>query len=135
MSRAEAVEEEEGEQVSTSRRRRKHFEEDDVIAVVPDLEEEDGRGEDITKQVAEAPRNTGRKVQTLTELDSEVRFQIRGAPVGVDVGLLTSLLVPAEGVAEVDEPWEFNSLLQEVAQAMQADIDKKEADDKDPSPF
>jgi hypothetical protein len=31
--------------------------------------------------VAEAPRNTGRKVQTLTELDSEVRFQIRGAPV------------------------------------------------------
>jgi hypothetical protein len=38
-------------------------------------------------------------------------------------------------VNEPDEPWEFDILLQEVAQAMQADIDKKEADDKDPAPF
>ena len=38
-------------------------------------------------------------------------------------------------VAESDEPWDFDILLQEVAQAMQADIDKKEADDKDPAPF
>jgi hypothetical protein len=41
----------------------------------------------------------------------------------------------ARQVGEVDEPWEFNTLLQEVAQAMQADIDKKEADDKDSAPF
>ena len=35
----------------------------------------------VCRAVAEAPRNNNRKVQTLTELDSEVRFQVRGAPV------------------------------------------------------
>jgi hypothetical protein len=36
-------------------------------------------------------------------------------------------------VQEADEPWEFDVLLQEVSQAMQADLDKQEADDKDPT--
>ncbi len=35
----------------------------------------------MTAAVAEAPRNTNRKVQTLTELDQDVRFQVRGVPV------------------------------------------------------
>ena len=157
-----------------------------VIAIVPDLDDDEKNTEDITKQVANAPKNVQRKVQTLTELDQESHFQVKGATVrarcvlsrlvvrvhgsrlfpctchvqsGVDLGLLTACLSSAEAVRpalclllllscaeiycmrgswrgcvqvqEEDEPWEFDSLLQEVSQAMQADIDKQEADEKD----
>jgi len=42
--------------------------------------------------------------------------------------------VAALQLQEADKHWEFDTLLQQVAQAMQADIDKLEAEDGDDAP-
>ncbi|RLN81974.1 hypothetical protein BBJ28_00014378 [Nothophytophthora sp. Chile5] len=89
----------------------RYFEEDGEstdIVEIPDLEEEE-REPDITTQVAEAPRNTTRAVKTLKELDKDIKFAL-----------------PNATVAEADEPWDFTTLLNEISQEIQKDLDEKE---------
>jgi hypothetical protein len=50
---------------------------------------------------------------------------------GIDLSLLTSALSLPEALEELDEPWVFETLLESVSQAMQAEVDKKEAEEKD----
>ncbi|DBA03350.1 TPA: hypothetical protein N0F65_004627 [Lagenidium giganteum] len=98
----------------------------DEIVEIPDLEEEE-REPDITTQVAEAPRNTGRAVQSLKELDKDIKFALpNSSAFGVDLHLLTSVLCPERAVNEADEAWNFDSLLNEVSQEIQKDLDEKE---------
>ncbi|KAH7465477.1 hypothetical protein PRIC1_012544 [Phytophthora ramorum] len=116
---------------SVDRRNQKnrYFEEDDEttdIMEIPDLEEEE-REPDITTMVAEAPRNTTRAVQSLKQLDKDIKFALPSATAhGVDLHLLTSALCPERAVAEDDEPWDFDTLLNDIAQEIQKDLDEKE---------
>ncbi|EEY58967.1 uncharacterized protein PITG_11983 [Phytophthora infestans T30-4] len=107
----------------------RYFEEDDEttdIMEIPDLEEEE-REQDITTMVAEAPRNTTRAVQSLKQLDKEIKFALPSAQThGVDLHLLTSGLCPERAVSEDDEPWDFDTLLNDIAQEIQKDLDDKE---------
>ncbi|ETL88314.1 hypothetical protein L917_12608 [Phytophthora nicotianae] len=107
----------------------RYFEEDDEttdIMEIPDLEEEE-REQDITTMVAEAPRNTTRVVQSLKQLDKEIKFALPSAQAhGIDLHLLTSALCPERAVAEEDEPWDFDTLLNDIAQEIQKDLDEKE---------
>ncbi|KAG1699983.1 hypothetical protein DVH05_012419 [Phytophthora capsici] len=79
----------------------RYFEEDDEttdIVEIPDLEEEE-REPDITTMVAEAPRNTTRAVQSLKQLDRDIKFALPSAQShGVDLHLLTSALCPERAV-------------------------------------
>jgi hypothetical protein len=56
-------------------------------------------------------------------------LSIRSQQVGIDLSLLTAVLCPVEALQEPDEPWEFDRLLQEVSQALQAEADAKEAEE------
>ncbi|KAL3670775.1 hypothetical protein V7S43_003963 [Phytophthora oleae] len=107
----------------------RYFEEDDEttdIVEIPDLEEEE-REPDITTMVAEAPRNTTRAVQSLKQLDRDIKFALPSAQThGVDLHLLTSALCPERAVSEEDEPWDFDTLLNDIAQEIQKDLDEKE---------
>ncbi|KAE8905102.1 hypothetical protein PF005_g16164 [Phytophthora fragariae] len=107
----------------------RYFEEDDEttdIMEIPDLEEEE-REPDITTVVAEAPRNTTRAVQSLKQLDKDIKFALPSAQShGVDLHLLTSALCPERAVYEEDEPWDFDTLLNDIAQEIQKDLDEKE---------
>ncbi len=48
---------------------------------------------------------------------------------GIDLSLLTAVLCPMDALHEPDEPWEFDRLLQEVSQAIQAEVDAKEQEE------
>lgn len=100
------------------------------MMIIPDLESEEE--EDLTKQVASAPRNTQRRVQTMNELDDDIKYTVPSATSGgVDLSLLTAALSPSDALQEEDTLWEFDTLLQRVAQAMQADLDKLADDEED----
>ncbi|OWY93215.1 hypothetical protein PHMEG_00037471 [Phytophthora megakarya] len=107
----------------------RYFEEEDEttdIIEIPDLEEEE-REPDITTMVAEAPRNTTRAVQSLKQLDKDIKFALPSAQThGVDLHLLTGALCPERAVYEEDEPWDFDTLLNDIAQEIQKDLDEKE---------
>jgi len=106
-------------------KRNRHFDnDDDEILVIPDLEDVDD--EDITTKVAEAPRNTQRKVQSMRELNYGVKNTLQSQNVGINLGLLTSTLSPPHLLAEDDLPWEFDSLLQTVSQEIQIELDALE---------
>ncbi|KAL4162997.1 hypothetical protein KRP22_015112 [Phytophthora ramorum] len=115
--------------VDRRNQKNRYFEEDDEttdIMEIPDLEEEE-REPDITTMVAEAPRNTTRAVQSLKQLDKDIKFALPSATAhGVDLHLLTSALCPERAVAEDDEPWDFDTLLNDIAQEIQKDLDEKE---------
>lgn len=81
--------------------------------------------------MAAAPRNVNRRVQSMRELDTESKYSVPSAASGIDLTLLTSALSPAKALEEEDDEWEFDTLLQQVAQGMQADIDEAEEARKD----
>ncbi|RLN53021.1 hypothetical protein BBJ28_00022313 [Nothophytophthora sp. Chile5] len=97
------------------------------IVEIPDLEEEE-REPDITTQVAEAPRNTTRAVQSLKQLDKDIKFALPNATVGLLPPPSAANCNPASKnlVAEADEPWDFDTLLNEISQETQKDLDEKE---------
>ncbi|CCI46079.1 hypothetical protein ABG067_005277 [Albugo candida] len=82
---------------------------------IPDLEEEE-REPDITTQVAEAPKNVTRSVQSLKELDRNLHATILNtSKLGLDLHVLTSVLCPEKMVIEPDEIWTCESLLNEMS--------------------
>jgi len=114
-----------------NKRRNKHFDDDnDDIMIIPDLEEDEQ--EDLTTQVAAAPRNTSRRVQSMRELDHEIKYTLPTTmQAGLDLKLLTASLSPPDQVKEEDETWEFDTLLQRVSQEMQVEVDEEEKEKKE----
>ncbi|GMI33683.1 hypothetical protein TrCOL_g738 [Triparma columacea] len=99
--------------------RNRHFDDDgaDDIMIIPDLDEDMGDdADDITLQVAAAPKNINRRVASLHELDSDLKYSVSSAENGIDLSLLTTNLVPPGKCLEVDEVWDFGGLLQSVTQ-------------------
>nr|CCA20820.1 conserved hypothetical protein [Albugo laibachii Nc14] len=85
------------------------------IQEIPDLEEEE-REPDITTQVAEAPKNVTRSVQSLKELDRSLHAIVfNTTKLGLDLHVLTSVLCPEKMVIESDEVWTSESLLNEIS--------------------
>eukprot|EP00619_Florenciella_sp_RCC1007_P013289 CAMPEP_0205913580 /NCGR_PEP_ID=MMETSP1325-20131115/6630_1 /ASSEMBLY_ACC=CAM_ASM_000708 /TAXON_ID=236786 /ORGANISM="Florenciella sp., Strain RCC1007" /LENGTH=241 /DNA_ID=CAMNT_0053280473 /DNA_START=1 /DNA_END=726 /DNA_ORIENTATION=+ len=97
----------------------------DVVMIIPDLDEEEA--EDLTAQVAVAPKNLARRVQSLQQLDHEIKYTLPSGG-GLDLSILTASLVPPEMVQESDATWEFDSLLQEVTQEFTAEMERKAED-------
>jgi hypothetical protein len=133
------------------KRRNQHFKDDDNdILIIPDLEED--LEEDLTTQgnyhhvwidqpliicsllpvltlVASAPKNTARRVQSMRELDHDIKYTLpTNVQNGLDLSILTSCLSPQPLVQESDELWEFDSMLQFVSQELTADDDAEEAE-------
>jgi len=105
--------------------RNRHFDDNnggDDIMLIPDLDDEDAE-EDITVQVAAAPKNITRTVASLHELDNDLKFSVSSKEKGIDMSLLVTNLVPASAVQETDEKWDFDSLLQSVTQDFHAERD------------
>ncbi len=111
------VDHDEEEEEQSTRRNNKHGDDDDDdIIIIPDLDEDgagfDGGGD---SRVAQAPRNVVRKVPTLDELERDVQATMPTVSAGgYDLSVLASTLVPAASLSEVDEAWDFDSLLREV---------------------
>lgn len=101
-------------------------EETEMIMIIPDLDEEDEQ-EDITTQVAVAPKNLARRVQSLAQLDREIKYQVPAAG-GLDLSILTKCLVPPKMVEEEDVTWHFDTLLQEVTQEFHAEQERRAED-------
>jgi hypothetical protein len=129
----EVDKEDDDERPGRARKGRKgHFDDDDDIVVIPDLDEEGAEEEDITVQVAAAPKNNSRRVASLHELDSNIKgIGITRGPGGVDLSLLSSRLVPVQAVGEIDERWEFDSLLQSVTQEFHREKEREGEEEKE----
>ncbi|OQR90797.1 hypothetical protein ACHHYP_05236 [Achlya hypogyna] len=115
----------------TAKPKNRHFDDDGEateIVEIPDLEEEE-REPDITTQIADAPRNTTRVVQSLKELERDVKYALPSTG-SIDLQLLTSFLCPQRAVIEDDDPWDFDSLLRDVFQEVQKELEEKENQDE-----
>ena len=107
--------------------------EDDDIPMIPELDDDDGVDEELAKisAVANAPKAVRRTVMSKAELDHEIRHVVPTAVVDgrtqIDLSILKSSLSPKDAVDEPDVPWVFDSLLQEVSQAMERDAERAAA--------
>jgi hypothetical protein len=108
--------EEDQQHLSSTRKKNTHRDDDDDdMIIIPDLEDDGGLDGGSDARVAQAPRNVMRKIPTLDELESAVQLAIPSVNEGgYDLSVLTSTLVPAVGLKELDEVWEFDGLLREV---------------------
>jgi len=124
VSDADEIDERGKSQVSE--RQRRHFAVDDEgeedIMVIPDLDED--HEEDLQNQVADAPANF-RSVQSMRELDSQIKGLELLSSNGVDLSILTSVLVPRDKLEELDEAWEPESLLEQVSQKMRKEKEER----------
>jgi len=92
------------------------------IPVIPVLEEEEE--EEQMSTVAEAPKIRNLRVSSLSELDQDIKYSLPTATEGgIDLSLLTQTLAPQTSLMEEDVEWNFDELLQEVAQEVVADDD------------
>merc|ERR1719362_1088971 len=95
---------------------------DAVIPIIPVLEEE--AEEESLATVASAPVEQ-RSLPTVRQLSGALIHSIpTSTGTGVDMSVLTQALAPYETVQEIDEHWEFDSLLQRVAIEMQEESEK-----------
>jgi len=105
------------DKTSGLRNRRKHdtaADEPETILDIPELEVEGE--EDITFQVAEAPRARNNRMQTMAELDSDQQFNLpSNTDNEVDLSLLTMVLCSSEQVVEDDAIWDTEILFTDVA--------------------
>eukprot|EP00899_Mesostigma_viride_P021067 jgi/Mesvir1/28962/Mv17738-RA.1 len=109
--------------------RRKHDQEEDVTDI-PELEMEGE--EDITKQVAQAPKMRKDRVQTIRELEHEMQYTLpSNADVNIDLSILAKVLIPPDELIEEDKLWEPETLLQEVASELNAEAETLEKDGKE----
>merc|ERR1711991_13824 len=82
--------------------------------------------EDLTTQVAAPPTIKQNRVQTLNELDTQIKFTLpSAAETGVDLSILTNMLSPQEQVLEKDVLWEYERLFVEVASDLQVEKDRR----------
>ena len=111
------------DQPKSRRRNLRDMEDEDteIVMMIPDLDEEEE--DDITAQVAAAPRNLARRVQSLQQLNHDIKYAIPSGG-GLDLSILTGALVPAKMVQEDDSAWKFDALLQEVTQEFNAEAER-----------
>jgi len=108
------ADEDDEDQPKGRRKNLREMEEDqetELIMMIPDLDEDES--EDITLQVAAAPRNLARRLQSLQQLDYDIKYTVPSSG-DLDLSFLTSSIVPPSMVQEEDVAWNFDSLLQEV---------------------
>jgi len=107
---------------------------DDVItdiAEIPDLDSDSNQQnlteEDLTRVIADAPHVRANHIQSLQELEREAGFQIQSDD-GLDLSLLTSVLLSRDQVSEHDWTWDWDTLFSELATSLQPDgqIDDEE---------
>lgn len=109
---------------------------DDEIPMIPTLDDEP-EDEELAKisAVANAPKMVRRTVQSKAELDHDIRHVVPTAVVDgrtqIDLSILKASLSPKDAVHEPDVPWAFDSLLQEVSQAMERDAEPAQEGDDD----
>jgi len=96
--------------------------ETEMVMMIPDLDEDES--EDITLQVAAAPKAVARRVQSLQQLDHDIKYTLPSGG-GLDLSFLTAALVPPAMVEEDDALWDFDSLLQQVTQEFNAAGERK----------
>jgi hypothetical protein len=92
--------------------------------VIPDLEDTaEETGQAVIASVAVAPAARGNaKVQSLLELDQALQAQLPSATGGgIDLGVLMSRLHPVDQVAELDEEWDFDTLLTQISHELLMD--------------
>lgn len=105
------------------------FAEASTVSIIRDVTAGES-AEELASRIAAAPRNAGRRVATMRELDeTEGRGALAAAAArtsagGVELGLLTSALSPPDALYEADEVWEFERLLGEAAQEIDAEAEK-----------
>lgn len=104
-----------------------------AVAVVRDGDDARDASDKLAATVADAPRNAGgRSVATLAELNSEQRSSAGALNVtasrnaGVDLTLLTSTLFAPDALAEADEAWDEQVLLERIAQDVRAEREAEE---------
>ena len=104
----------------------------DDIPEIPDLDDQElSEEEDLTRQVADAPAVHVNKVQTLSELQAELKYTVKDDQAeGVDMGLLTSVLAPQAMVAEQDVNWDYEALFSECRAELTAQMDASRATGK-----
>merc|ERR1711988_366973 len=97
---------------------------DDVVDMIPTLEEEEE--EDITRQVAEAPKiSAASRLVPLRELDHEKLYNLmpqRGQQ-AIDLSLLMQHLTPQGQLNEPDELWDYDVLVKSVKDELQKEKD------------
>lgn len=113
---AQPEEDDEQENMSSTRRNNHRGDDDDDILIIPDLDDEGGGfAEGGDARIAQAPRNVHRKIPTLAELENAVQATMPTVQeAGYDLAVLTATLVPAAGLEEADEVWDFDGLLRDV---------------------
>ena len=99
------------------------------VYVIPDLEEE--AGEDLTRQVAEAPDFRQNRVVALDVLEQGGRRSARALSSGQDISLqlLERSLLPEHLLEEPDVVWNYGQLFSEVAQQVHEEMDSKPDED------
>eukprot|EP01006_Ploeotia_vitrea_P014059 TRINITY_DN37316_c0_g1_i1.p1 TRINITY_DN37316_c0_g1~~TRINITY_DN37316_c0_g1_i1.p1 ORF type:complete len:194 (+),score=31.36 TRINITY_DN37316_c0_g1_i1:71-652(+) len=102
---------------------------DPSMAAIPDLEGE--TEEDLTKEIAEAPKNyEGIQVPKLVDLEKESRyFPLSKQDDGVDLSVLISVLPPLPDDEE-DCEWDGNVLFSHLASEIQVERDAAEEANK-----
>lgn len=100
--------------------------ETEVVMFIPDLDEQ--AEEDIVLQVAEPPKQKAVKLPTMEELDAALVGMVSTVAMEdgkrIDLSCLTEHLMPKNFVDEdMNEVWEFDSLLRTVTNEMTADQD------------
>mmetsp|Transcript_17398 Transcript_17398/g.41591 ORF Transcript_17398/g.41591 Transcript_17398/m.41591 type:complete len:240 (-) Transcript_17398:64-783(-) len=123
------------DKTSGMRNRWKHeaaADEPETILEIPELETEGN--EDITFQVAEAPRARN-KMQTMQELDDDQQYNLPSNPdADIDLSLLTSVLCSAEQVEENEHIWEPDILFTDVASELTIEAEAlEENNDEEPA--
>nr|ADI46944.1 MOT41m [Volvox carteri f. nagariensis] len=100
----------------------------DGIMDIPELEDE-GR-EDLSNVVAAAPKIRTNKVQGMEELEEDMHFKLPAMDDrDIDLSLLTGVLCSSDQVQELDEPWDPDIVLTEVASAINTEREKAEGGD------
>lgn len=108
--------------------RRDSDDDDGVAAFIPDLEEEEQ--EEQIREVSAAPA-VQHQMQSIDELDNgaDAAGALHMIDHGIDLTLLHTCLSARGHVEEKDATWDFNSLLSEVSQEIQKEVDKQEAEE------
>lgn len=92
---------------------------------------EDGDNRDITWDVAEAPNVASHTVPSLASLDHDIGYSMLSNTDGLDLSLLTSVLMPQEQLKERDSLWDWDTIFTLVTSEMQTEEEtKKEHENK-----
>lgn len=97
---------------------------DDNMPIIPDLD--DQREEDMLTQVANAPTSVGGRVETLRELEKDMKKSF-GATLresGIDLSLLATHIYEPAVVSEEMNPWTWDTLFTSVSSELRT-LDEK----------